>query len=162
MKCRGSGQEGKVERLEVRVPPGVHTGSKVRVVSKGLPGKNGGPYGDLLLNIEVRKHPFFRREGDNLYLDVPITVSEAVLGAELEIPTLGRQVQLRVPPGTPSGKVFRLRGKGFPHLGKGGRGDLYVRIEIVPPVGVDVRSREMIREFGTANPQNPRLKKFGF
>jgi len=162
MKCRGTGRESKLEKLEVRIPPGVHTGSKVRVPGKGLPGRNGGPYGDLLLNVQVRKHPYFRREGDNLYLDVPITVTEAVLGAELEIPVLEKHVRLRIPPGTPSGKVFRLRGKGFPHLGKAGHGDLYARIEIVPPVGVDMHSRELIREFGAANPQNPRLRKFGF
>lgn len=162
MKCRGTGRESRMEKLEVRIPPGVDTGSKVRVPGKGKPGKNGGPYGDLLLNVQVRKHSYFRREGDNLYLEVPVTVSEAVLGADLEIPTLDKHVRLKIPAGTPSGKVFRLRGRGFQHLGKGGRGDLYARIEIVPPVGVDVRSRELIREFGAANPQNPRVRKFGF
>jgi len=161
-KCRGAAREPRTETLEVRVPPGVDTGSKVRVGGKGLPGRNGGPYGDLILNVQVRKHPYFLREGDNLYLDVPVSLTEAVLGVELEIPTLDKHVRLRVPPGTPSGKVLRLRGKGFPHLGKGGYGDLYARIEIVPPVGVDVRSRELIREFGASNPQNPRLRRFGF
>jgi molecular chaperone DnaJ len=80
----------------------------------------------------------------------------------MEIPTLDKHVRLKVPPGTHSGKVFRLRGRGFPRLGKGGNGDLFARIEIVPPIGIDVRSRELMREFGVANPQNPRVGKFGF
>ncbi len=162
MRCRGSGRMPKKEKIEVKIPAGVDTGSKVRVPGKGLPGTNGGPYGDLLLNVTVRPHPYFQREGSNVHLDVPVTIAEALLGAEIEIPTLDKRVRMRIPPGTDSGQEFRLRGKGFPHLTGAGSGDLLARIKIVTPKKVGVKGRELIREFAKEHPQNPRLKLFGF
>jgi len=160
--CRGTGFQTKVERVEVKIPPGVDTGSIVRVAGKGKPGRFGGPFGDLHLRITVRPHSYLRREGDNVYLEVPITIPEAVLGAEIEIPTLNGRVRLKIPPKTPSGKEFRLRGKGFPHLRGGGSGDMFVKVKILPPENVSMRARELIREFEKEAPSNPRLKLFGF
>jgi molecular chaperone DnaJ len=162
MRCRGSGIITKRERIEVKIPAGIDTGSKVRVPGKGRPGRNGGPYGDLLLNVTVRSHPYFRRQDSNVILEAPITISEALLGSEIEIPTLGKRVRMKIPPGTDSGKEFRLKGKGFPHLSRSGCGDLIVRVKIVAPKHVSVRGRELIREFAEDNPTNPRLKVFGF
>jgi len=162
MRCRGSGTTPKTERIEVRVPPGVDTGSKVRVPGKGRPGRNGGPYGDLLLNVTVRPHPYFQRKDCNALLEVPITVDEALLGAKIEIPTLAKRVKMKIPAGTDSGTEFRLRGKGFPRLSGSGCGDLLVRVRIVSPKAMNVRSRELIREFAKENPSNPRLRLFGF
>ncbi len=162
MRCRGSGIVTKRERIEVKIPAGVDTGSKVRVPGKGRPGRSGGPYGDLLLNITVRNHPYFRRQDSNAILEAPITISEALLGGEIEIPTLGKRVRMKIPPGTDSGKEFRLKGKGFPHLSRAGSGDLIVRVKIVAPKHVSVRGRELIREFAEDNPTNPRVKVFGF
>jgi molecular chaperone DnaJ len=162
MRCRGSGVVEKQEKIEVRIPGGVDTGSKVRVPGKGRPGRKGGPFGDLMLDITVRPHQFFQREDANVLLEVPITVNEAVLGAEIEIPTLDKRVRMTIPPGTDSGKEFRLRGKGFPRLAGGGNGDLLARIIIVTPKNISVRSRELMREFANENAGNPRLKNFGF
>lgn len=162
MRCRGSGRMPKQEKIEVRIPGGVDTGSKVRVPGKGLPGANGGPYGDLLLNVTVRSHPYFQREGSNVHVEVPVTVAEAILGAEIEIPTLDKRVCMKIPPGTDSGQEFRLRGRGFPHLSRHGSGDLLARVKIVTPPKLDVKGRELMREFASEYPQNPRLKVFGF
>ena len=162
MRCRGSGVIPKREKIQVSIPPGVDTGSKVRVPGKGQPGQNRGPYGDILLDITVRDHPYFKREDANVLLEVPITVTEAVLGAEIDIPTLDKRVRLTIPPGTDSGKEFRLRGKGFPRLTGGGSGDLLVRASIVAPKDTSVRARELMREFAEENPGNPRRKMFGF
>jgi molecular chaperone DnaJ len=162
MRCRGSGFMEKQEKIEVRIPGGVDTGSKVRVPGKGRPGHRGGPYGDLMLNITVRPHQFFQRQDANVLLEVPITIDEAVLGADIEIPTLDKRVRMTIPPGTDSGKEFRLRGKGFPKLAGGGTGDLLARINIVTPKSISVHSRELMREFSKENAGNPRLKLFGF
>ncbi len=161
-ECGGSGFKRRNERIEVRIPPGVDEGSLVRVPGKGKPGKHGGRYGDLYLKISLRPHPFLKRDRENLHLTVPITVAESVLGGEIDIPTLNGRVRLKIPRGTPSGREFRLRGKGFPVLGQNRNGDLFVRIEIVPPEKVGMRGRELMREFDKENPSNPRLKIFGF
>ncbi|MCD6283388.1 molecular chaperone DnaJ [bacterium] len=162
MRCRGSGLITKRERIEVKIPAGIDTGSKVRVPGKGSPGRNGGPYGDLLLNVTVRPHPYFHRQDSNVTLEVPITIAEALLGGEIEIPTLDKHVRMKIPPGTDSGREFRLKGKGFPRLSRAGRGDLLVRVKIVTPKRVSARGRELISEFAEDNPINPRLKMFGF
>ncbi len=160
--CGGSGLMKKDEKVEVKIPAGVNDGSLVRVAGKGRPGRNGGEYGDFYLRISLRPHPYMRREGDNVYLTVPVTVSEAILGDEIDIPTLNGRVRLRLPAATPSGKEFRLKGKGFPHLNGSGRGDMFVRIEIVPPENLSVHGRELVRELANTHPYNPRLKVFGF
>jgi len=148
------------ETLRLRIPPGIDSGGKVRVAGKGEAGINGGPSGDLMLIVTVQDHPYFERRGDNIHLSVPVTFSEAALSATIEVPTLDGHVQMKIPAGTPSGKEFRLRGKGFPHLSAGGRGDQIVHIEIVVPQQLDMRSRELLRELAELNPGNPRTGRW--
>ena len=159
-KCHGRRFVQKLERVEARVPAGVDTGSRIRLSGKGDAGLNGGPPGDLFLNVEVRDHPLFERRGDNVYLEIPITFAEAALGSQIQIPTVDGRVNLKVPAGTQSGKVFRLAGKGFPHLTSYGRGDLYVALNVAVPSKLDRESRELIRELETRNPENPRIDLF--
>jgi DnaJ-class molecular chaperone len=150
------------EQFKVRIPAGIDSGGKVRVTGKGEPGLNGGPPGDLIVHVTVQDHPYFERRGNNIYLTVPVTFNEATLGATVEIPTMTGRVQLRIPPGTQSGTELRLRAKGFPHLGgpAAGRGDQLVRIEIVVPHELDMRSRELLREFAERNPGDPRTGRW--
>ncbi len=119
-KCHGSGTEVRARNVKVRVPSGVKPGGTIRLKGKGAPGRNGGPPGDLLIKTHVAHHPVFGRRGDDLTVKVPITYSEAVLGAKVEVPTLNGSVTLKVPPGTPGGKTFRVRGKGIDR-GRGSR-----------------------------------------
>lgn len=148
------------EKLKVRIPAGIDSGGKVRLAGKGEPGLHGGPPGDLIVVVTVQDHSYFERRGDNIHLTVPVTFSEAALSATIEVPTLDGKVQMKIPPGTPSGKEFRLRGKGFPHLSAAGRGDQIVHVEIVVPRELDMRSRELLREFSELNPGNPRLGRW--
>ena len=119
--------------LRVKIPKGVTDGSMIRLSGQGGPGAHGGNAGDLYLRVKLREHPWIRREGNDLYLDLPLTVPEAVLGGEVILPTFEGPVQLRIAPGTQSGKKLRLRGKGMPHLRGGERGDLYATVRIVLP-----------------------------
>jgi DnaJ-class molecular chaperone len=144
------------ERIAVRIPPGVDTGSRVRLQGKGEPGRNGGPPGDLYIVTRVRPHPVLERKGDNLYVEVPITITEATLGARVQVPTIDGTTTMHIPPETSSGQVFRLRGKGVPHLKGGGQGDQFVTVKIVAPRNLDARSQELLREFARLNPSDPR------
>jgi molecular chaperone DnaJ len=136
-RCGGAGEIEEASRLNVKIPPGVETGSRVRVAGKGGGGSSGGPSGDLYIVVEVRPHPLLQREGNDLTLEVPITVPEAVRGASITVPTPDGDVSLRIPAGTQSGKRFRLRGKGVPHLQGRGRGDFFVRAMVHVPLSVD-------------------------
>jgi molecular chaperone DnaJ len=156
--CRGLGQIQKSELIKVRIPPGVETGSKVRIAGKGNAGRRGGAVGDLYITIDVDKHPLFRREGSNIYVKIPITVPEATLGAKIDVPTLYGNTNIKIPPGTKSGQVFRIRDKGAPKVGKNTRGDQYVEISIIPPPFNDERIREMMKEIEKIAGQNPRAK----
>jgi molecular chaperone DnaJ len=156
LRCGGTGVEEKREAITVRIPPGVDTGSRVRVAGKGGPGKNGGPYGDLYILINVTPHHLFTRKGNNIYVKIPLTITEAALGGKIGVPTINGRATIRVPPGTKSGQKFRLRGKGVPSLQGRGRGDQFVEVEIVTPKIVDERSKELLREFARLNPENPR------
>ncbi|MGD2245386.1 MAG: molecular chaperone DnaJ [Candidatus Aminicenantes bacterium] len=156
--CHGTGTEQKTQQIGVRIPSGVHTGSKVRIPGKGNAGRMGGPPGDLFISIEVEPHPFFKREGANIYIKVPITVPEATLGDKIEVPTLYGAATIRIPPGTKSGQKFRLRGKGAPIPGKRAQGDQYVEVTIVPPSFQDQRIRELMEELKTISDINPREK----
>jgi DnaJ-class molecular chaperone len=131
--CGGSGETARQERLHVKIPPGVDTGSRVRVAGKGPPGRNGGAPGDLYLKIRVRPHPLLERRGDDLYLDVPITVGEAVAGGSVTVPTPSGEVRVKVPAGSQSGKLLRIRKRGVPKLKGGEAGDLYLRLMIHVP-----------------------------
>ena len=119
--------------LRVKIPKGVADGSSVRLSGQGAPGRHGGKAGDLYLRVKLRDHPWIKRDGKDLYLDLPVTVPEAVLGGEVMLPTFEGPVRLRIPPGTQSGKKLRLRGKGMPDLRGGDRGDLYATVRIVLP-----------------------------
>jgi DnaJ-class molecular chaperone len=142
--------------INVRIPGGVDTGSQVRVPGQGAPGLRGGPPGDLFLDIEVSPDPNFRREGTNIHLMVPITIGEAALGARVEIPCPEGALILKIPSGTQSGTVFRFRGKGFPSLKAGARGDFFSTAQIVVPEHLDPVSRDLLAEIERRNPLNPR------
>jgi molecular chaperone DnaJ len=154
--CGGRGTTFGTERIAVKIPPGVDTGSRIRVQGKGEAGVNGGSPGDLYIITRVRPHPVLERRGDNLYLEAPITIAEAGLGARIDVPTVDGRTTMRIPPETSSGQVFRLRGKGVPHLKGGGQGDQFVTIKIVAPKNLDTRSQELLREFARLNPDDPR------
>ncbi len=162
--CRACGGEGRVTRpetLDVRIPAGVQTGSRVRVPGRGNAGTLGAPPGDLYIITAVEPHPFFERRGDDLYTVVPITVAEASLGAKIEVPTMDGRSIVRIPPGTNSGKVLRLREKGVPLARKPGhRGDQYVELQVVVPKPVDERVRNLLRELGKLAPEDPRRDLF--
>jgi molecular chaperone DnaJ len=154
--CGGRGVTVGTERIAVKIPPGVDNGSRVRLQGMGEPGRNGAPPGDLYIITRVRPHPVLERRGDNLYVEVPITIAEAALGAKIEVPSVDGTTAMRIPPETSSGQVFRLRSKGVPHLKGGGHGDQFVTVKIVTPHNLDARSQELLREFGRLNPADPR------
>jgi len=155
-QCGGTGLQQKTERIRVKIPAGVNTGSKVRIAGKGNAGQNGGPPGDLFITIDVNSHPVFKREGSNIYVKVPITVPEATLGAKIDVPTVEGKSTIKIPPGTRSGQKFRIRDKGAPIVGKKGRGDEFVEVSIVPPPFEDEKIREMMKELEKISGQNPR------
>jgi len=155
-ECGGRGTVFRAERVSVKIPPGVDSGSKIRFQGMGEPSPGGGPPGDLYIVTRVRPHPFFERKGDNIYCEIPITVAEAALGARIEVPTVDGPAMMWIPPETSSGQVFRLKEKGVPHLKGGGRGDQYVTVKIVLPKNLDARSQELLREFSRLNPEDPR------
>ncbi len=161
--CRSAGHVGKAETFDVRVPAGVDTGSRVRVPGKGNAGINGGSPGDLYIMTEVEPHPLFQRKGDNVYVKVPVTFTEAALGAKVEVPTIDGPTTIKIPPASQSGQLLRLRGKGVPSLRGDLRGDQFVEVQVVVPRIADERSKEILREFAKLNPEDPRrdLKKSG-
>jgi molecular chaperone DnaJ len=157
--CGGRGVTFGTERIAAKIPPGVDTGSRVRLQGIGEPGRNGGPPGDLYIITRVRPHSVLERKGDNLYVEVPITITEAALGTRIEVPTIDGTTTMRIPPETSSGQVFRLRGKGVPHLKGGGQGDQFVTVKIVAPRNLDTRSQDLLREFARLNPGDPRRSR---
>jgi molecular chaperone DnaJ len=154
--CGGSGVIPKSERINVKIPPGVDNGSKVRMAGLGGPGEKGGPPGDVYIVTKVRPHPYFERKGDNLYSEAAVTVKEAALGEKIEIPTVDGMVSLSLPEGVQAGQQLKLRGKGVPHFGGDGVGDHYVTIKVVTPTGLSERGKEILRELDRMHPSNPR------
>ncbi len=150
--------EGIHESLVVKIPPGIDTGAKLRLKGRGEPGPKGAPAGDLTIHVTVEPHPYFQRDGRNLLVEVPITVSEAILGAKVDVPTLDGLKSLTVPAGSSSGQKLRLKGQGVPASGSKPAGDLFVILKIVAPKTVDEESRKLIEEFAKRNPYNPRLR----
>jgi molecular chaperone DnaJ len=144
----------------VRIPAGVASGSRVRVPGKGNAGTMGAPAGDLYLRVEVKPHPFFDRRGNDLYVKVPVTVSEATLGAKVEVPTIDGRSLVRIPPGTNSGSTLRLREKGVPSARDGARGDEYVEIQVIVPKPTDERVRNLMKELEKIEPESPRADLF--
>lgn len=162
--CRTCGGEGRVRRsdtIDFRIPPGAQTGSRLRVPGRGNAGTHGAPPGDLYIITRVEPHAFFERRGDDLYTIVPVTVSEAALGAKIEVPTIDGRAQVRVPPGTNSGKVLRLREKGAPSVRRPGhRGDQLVEVRIVAPRPEDERVRQLLRDLAKHDTEDPRHEIF--
>jgi molecular chaperone DnaJ len=154
--CHGDGRLSKQDTVEVRIPPGAQSGSRLRVAGKGNAGRNTGPAGDLYITVRVTPHPFFGREGDDIHIQVPVTVSEAGLGAKIEVPTIDGRALLKVPQGTQNGQKFRLREKGVMNGRKSKRGDEIVEVVIQAPKAQDERTRELLRELSQANTEDPR------
>jgi molecular chaperone DnaJ len=146
-KCGRSGRAVRPQRLEVTVPPGVRDGSRVRMAGKGAPGYRGGPPGDLHLLISVSPDKRFQRTGDDIHVEVPVLLADAVLGAEVEVPTLGgKKLALKIPAETQNGRVFRLAGQGMPRLGGGANGALHAKVNVVLPSKISKRERELFEE----------------
>jgi DnaJ-class molecular chaperone len=144
------------ETIRVSIPAGVDSGSKVRVAGKGHGGIAGGSPGDLYLMVNVAPHPIFKREGDNIHIVVPVTVTEAALGAKIEVPTADGSSNMKIPPGTQSGQLFRLREKGATSLRGRTRGDQLVEVKVIVPPVRDEKTKEILRELDRLNPTNPR------
>ena len=151
----------RTETLDIRIPAGMQTGSRVRVPGKGNAGTHGAAPGDLYIILDVQPHPFFERRGDDIYTRVPITVSEATLGAKIEVPTIDGRAMLRIPPGSSSGRTLRLREKGATVARTPNRrGDQYVELQIHVPDAVDERVRNLLKELAELVPTDPRLDLF--
>jgi molecular chaperone DnaJ len=155
--CRGAGVTTRKRTITVRIPPGVKDGQRIRLSGRGEPGRHGGTPGDLQLLIKVRPHELFTRIGPDLGLTVPVTFAEAALGVDLTVPTLDGQVRVRVPAGTPSGRVLRVRGRGVPRRA-GGAGDLLVTIEVEMPSELSPQARQALEEFAAHSPPASRAK----
>jgi len=156
--CHGDGRIPQAETVEVRIPPGVQAGTRLRVAGKGNSGTLGAPSGDLYITVRAEPHPFFRREGDNIEIPVPVTVTEAGLGAKIEVPTIDGRALLKVPPGTHSGQKFRMRERGVFNSRKNTRGDQIVEVVVQPPIVRDERTKEILRELAQLNPEDPRAQ----
>ncbi len=158
--CHGVGRVQQHKTLSVKVPPGVDTGDRIRLGGEGEAGENGGPPGDLYVQIAVKEHEIFTREDNHLYCEVPISFVTAALGGELEVPTLDGKVMLKIPPGTQSGKLFRMRGKGVRPVRGGPVGDLLCRVMVETPVNLTEKQKELLRQFdqtleGTGSKHSP-------
>lgn len=159
--CSGQGRVNEQKTLSVKVPPGVDTGDRIRLSGQGEAGANGGPPGDLYVQINVREHPIFTREGKDLYCEVPISFVDLALGGELEVPTLNGRVTLKIPEATQTGKLFRLRGKGVnvSQVRGGGVGDLFCRVVVETPVHLSKRQKELLREFESESSEKQSPKR---
>ena len=145
--CLGQGRVRRTKTLGVKIPPGVDTGDRIRVTGEGEAGRNGGPAGDLYVEVHVREHPIFERDGEHLSCEVPVSFATAALGGTVEVPTLDGEVSIKVPAETQSGRVFRLRDKGVKPVRGGPRGDLFCRVVVETPVNLSAEQRELIRQF---------------
>jgi molecular chaperone DnaJ len=154
--CNGSGQTRQVKRYRVNIPAGVRNGSRVRLAGKGEPGPRGGPAGDFYVITRVGESQLFKRKGDNLEVEVPVTIVEAIRGATIEVPTLSGTKRIRVPPGTQHGTIQRLRGEGPPRLGGRGRGDIHYRLVIDVPSSLSREQLEVVDELAQVMDGNPR------
>jgi molecular chaperone DnaJ len=154
--CRGSGRELATKRYAVKIPAGAKNGTKVRLKGKGEAGHDGGPAGDLFVVVDVDPSPLFERRGSDLVLDVPVTYAEAALGAAVEIPTPSGPVSLKVPSGTESGKLLRVKGRGAPHLKGSGRGDLLARVKVTVPKKLSKAEKEALEGYRKVSNEDPR------
>jgi molecular chaperone DnaJ len=155
-ECRGSGSERRTRKFQVKVPAGVKEGARIRLAGRGEPGPVGGQPGDLFVVVHVAEHPVFGRTGDNLTVDLPISFPEAALGANVQVPTLNGPVTLKVPAGTPSGKTFRVRGKGAPK--RGGHGDLLVTVNVDVPGKLSREEKDLLKQLQETRKDSPRRR----
>ncbi len=149
--CRGLGVVSRVKRLEVKIPPGVKDGSRVRIAGKGREGY-GGVRGDLYLVTSVKPHPLFIRKGDDLHVEVAVPLTVVVLGGEVQVPTLKGKLALKIPPETQNGRTFRLVRQGMPHLGNSSRGDLWAKVNVVLPAKLSAKEKELFKQLGELRP----------
>ena len=145
-ECRGQGRVNRERTIELRIPPGVDTGTRLRVQGEGEPGPNGGLAGDLYVVLEVKEHTFFERRGADLYCTIPLSMAQAALGTELPVPGLSSEERLKIPEGTQSGAVFRVKGKGLPDPHGGGRGDLYYHVRVLTPTKLTKEQRKLMEQ----------------
>jgi molecular chaperone DnaJ len=154
--CHGDGRITTSETVDVRIPPGAQQGSRLRVAGKGNAGTHGAPAGDLYITVRVEPHPFFRRDGDDIEITVPVRIDEAGLGTKIEVPTIDGRALLKIPQGTKNGQKFRLREKGVLNSRTSKRGDQIVEVEIEAPEVHDERTKELLREYAKLHPEDPR------
>ena len=145
-ECRGQGRLDREKTIELRIPPGVDSGTRLRVSGEGDPGPNGGPSGDLYVVLDVKEHPFFERRNADLYCTIPLSVAQATLGTELQVPGLTGEERLKIPEGTQSGAVFRIKGKGLADPRGGGKGDLYYHVRVLTPTKLTREQRKLMEE----------------
>ncbi len=161
--CHGSGVTKKERKLSVKIPAGVEDGTRLKISGEGEAGRNGGPNGDLYIFINVKKHPFFDRRGNDVYCEVPITITQAVLGGEIETPTIyNKKVKIKIPAGTQSGKIFRVKGMGFQDVHTHRKGDQYVRVKVEIPTKLTPKQKELFKELSKTLDSNetPRPRSF--
>ncbi len=152
--CGGSGQKKKEKTLSVKVPAGVDTGDRIRLSGEGESGENGGPAGDLFVQMHIKPHPIFKRDGSDLYCDVPISIVKASLGGEIEVPTLGGRVKLKIPAETQTDKLFRLRNKGIKSVRSSALGDLMCKVSVETPVNLTKEQKELLRQLDSSLQNN--------
>ncbi len=155
--CRGEGRAARTETLRIRIPPGVRDGYRLRLAGKGNAGWHGGPPGDLYVTVRIRPHPYFQREGDDLILEIPVTFTEAALGARISVPHPEGNLVVRLPKGAQCGSHLRIRGKGFPRI-SGGRGDFLLRIKVVTPRNLSPQAEKLLQELERLHPEYPRAR----
>ena len=157
--CNGQGKVRKTKTLKINIPQGSEDGLNLRLTGDGEAGAKGGPSGDLYIVLQVKQHKFFEREGNDIYCEVPITFIQAGLGAEIDVPTLDGVVKMKIPEGTQTGTVFRLKGHGVPHRRGSGRGDQHVRAVLTTPTKLNDKQKKLLREFGDATPDHQQMGK---
>jgi molecular chaperone DnaJ len=150
LECRGNGRVEREKIIELRIPPGVDSGTRLRVTGEGEQGPNGGPPGDLYVVLDVKEHQFFERRGADLYCTIPLSVAQAALGTELQVPGLGGEEKLKIPEGTQSDAVFRVKGKGLPDPRGGGKGDLYYHVRVLTPTKLTREQRKLLEQLGAS------------
>jgi molecular chaperone DnaJ len=161
-ECQGTGSARALKKYTVPIPAGVKDGTKIRLKGKGEPGRNGGPPGDLYVVTEVEESPVFERRGQDLVVEVPVTMAEAALGATIKVPTPEGSVGLKVPAGVEDGKLLKLKGKGSPKLGGSGKGDLLARIRVRTPKDLNKEQKELLKKFAEARDEDPRRGRPGW
>lgn len=161
-KCGGAGRLRKKRKFKVNIPAGIDEGQSIQQRGQGNAGINGGPAGDLLVTIAIRPHPIFKRDGQNVYVDIPVSFAQAALGDTLQVPTIDGRVEYKMPEGTQTGTVFRMKGKGIQNVSGRGRGDQYVRVNLEVPKNLSEKQKKLLREFEDISTDDNQTKRKGF